>query len=96
MSFLRISKYIDEYTMREIIDVEPTRGTAEQMIARLKRIFGDKPYTRGALVIELHDDNEDLTDERSVIGPEGAEWALVDFFKLPRPVWRKYTKARDE
>lgn len=93
MGFLRVSKYIDEYTMREIIDVKPKSGTAEQMIARLKRIFGDKPYTPGALVIELHADNEDLTDERSVIGPEGAEWVLVDFFKLPRTVWRTFKKA---
>lgn len=92
MSFLRVSKYIDEYTMREIIDVEPKAGTAEQMIARLKRIFGDRPYVPGGLVIELYNGNEDLTDERSMIGPEGAEWVLVDFFKQPG-AWRKFKRA---
>lgn len=93
MSFLRVSKYVDEHTMYNIIDVESNVGTSEQMIARLKRIFGDNPYTPGCVVVELHTDNEDLTDERSMIKPEAAEWLIVDFFKLPQTTWRKFRKA---
>lgn len=91
MSFLRISKYLDEYTMHPVIDVEPKNGTAEQMIARLHRIFGDNPYMPGCMVVELHASNEDLTDERSMIKPEAVEWVLVDFFKQPS-AWRKFKK----
>lgn len=87
--FLRILKYIDEYTMPELSDVEPKTGTAEQMIDRLVRIFGVRDYEPGAVVVELHDENGDLLDKSAIVPPSGAEWLLRDFFKMPA-AWRAY------
>ena len=94
MSFLRISQYFDE-NLTSICDVEPLDGTAEQTIARLRRIYGsDKaPLENGCLWIELYDDNEDLTDEREMIRQKQAEWLLGSFFKLPRKMWRAFKKS---
>ncbi len=93
MSYLRILKYIDAYTMPSLIDVEPKSGTAEQMIERLVRIFGIRDYEPGAVVVELHDDNGDLLDKATVVPPRNAEWLLRDFFKLPA-TWRAYRRER--
>lgn len=87
--FLRISQMIDE-NLVSICDVIPVAGTAMDMLVRLRRIFGsDKgPTPNGALWIELHEANEDLTDEREMIRLVHAEWLLGTFFKLPRKAWK--------
>ena len=91
--YMRLSVYVDEYTMPALMDVTPKNGTAAQMVERLRRIFGeDRAYAAGAVVVELHEDNDDLTDSRAVVPPSGAEWLLRDFFKLPA-AWRTYRAA---
>lgn len=90
-SFLRISQLRDE-NLVTICDVTPVEGTADQMLARLRRIYGsDKaPAAEGQVWIELYDANEDLTDEREIIRQEQAVWLLGSFFKLPRKAWRTF------
>lgn len=92
--FLRISQLLDE-NLVTICDVVPVEGTAGEMLARLRRIYGsDKaPAPNGALWIELYEANEDLTDEREMIRQEQAEWLLGSFFKLPRKAWRAFKRA---
>lgn len=91
MSFLRISQYIDD-NLTTICDVTPVEGTAEQMLARLRRIYGsDKAVGgQGDVWIELYDANEDLTDEREIIRQNQAAWLLSTFFQLPRKAWRTF------
>jgi len=95
MSFLRISTYIDEYTLPALADAEPKDGSAGEMIDRLVRIFGARTYEAGAVVVELHDENGDLLDKSAVVPPTGVEWLLRDFFKLPA-AWRAYRRAQKE
>lgn len=90
--YLRISQLIDE-NLVTICDVVPVEGTAMDMLARLRRIFGsdkDPAPSNGSLWIELHEANDDLTDEREMIKPMHAAWLLDSFFKLPRKAWRAY------
>lgn len=93
-TFLRISQLIDE-NLVTICDVVPVEGTAADMLARLRRIYGsDKaPGGEGDVWIELHEANEDLTDEREMIRQNQAEWLLGSFFKLPRKAWRAFRAA---
>jgi hypothetical protein len=93
-SFLRVSQLFDG-NLTMICDVVPVEGSAAEMLARLRRIYGsDKaPAADGQVWIELHEANEDLTDEREMIRQEQAEWLLGSFFKLPRKVWRAFKPA---
>jgi hypothetical protein len=89
--FLRISQLVDG-NLVTICDVIPVTGTAAEMLARLRRIYGsDKARSEdGQVWIELYDANEDLTDEREMIRQEQAPWLLGTFFKLPRKAWRAF------
>ena len=93
-AFLRISQ-LTNGDLVTICDVVPVEGTAAQMLARLRRIYGsDKaPTEDGQLWIELHEANGDLTDEREMIRRDQAPWLLGTFFKLPRKAWRAFRAA---
>ncbi len=92
--FLRVSQLFDG-NLTTICDVIPNEGTAAEMLARLRRIYGsDKaPVADGQVWIELHEASGDLTDEREMIRQEQAEWLLGSFFKLPRKAWRGFKPA---
>ncbi len=89
--FLRISQLFNE-NLTTICDVVPAEGTAADMLARLRRIYGsdNAPAENGQLWIELYDENEDLTDEREMIRQDQAPWLLGQFFKLPKKVWKAF------
>jgi hypothetical protein len=89
-TFLRINQYRND-DLTTICDVEPAHGTAAQLLKRLRRIYRTPDaFAPFALVIELYDENEDLTDERIVIRADQGEWLLGTFFKLPRKEWRAF------